>query len=287
MNLQELIYTPLQEEAMATVDVQAQEQDLDLSKIPNCPIVVDVDNISQYENEVYALLRRNGFGGSDASILLGVNPYKTIEDLIKEKASNVLSEEEKAIGDKTAVRKGNDLEPLIIDKFHKAFNITTLKPTDMYAFREYPFLKMNFDGVAVPKEGPMFPVEIKVVTYYGEKHYDKSKAIYREGEGFFPYPINVADRNYSVQTKAAHYGIPPYYYTQIQMEMLALNAEFGLLTVMFDKTWRLCTFYIYRDAAVQNQVILNGFKAWDRVQALRQAKGIVIDNDTIINSHKK
>lgn len=281
MNIEDIIYTPLQEEAIANVDVQAQEQPLDISKY-DYPIEIDIKNLSSYPNEVFALVRRNGFGGSDSSVLLGVNPYKTIDELIKEKATDTLSEEEKAIGEKVAVRKGNDLEPLIIDKFHNFFKVKTLKPTDMYRFKEYPYLTMNFDGVAVPDNAPMYPVEIKVVTAYGEKHYNPAKAIFREAEGFFPYPENVADSNLSIQSKAAHYGIPPYYYTQLQMEMMALNAEFGLLTAMFDKSWRLATFFVYKDAAVQNQIILNGYKAWEKVEMLRAKNGVDLSLESIL-----
>ena len=49
----------------------------------------------------------------------------------------------------------------------------------MYVFKDYPYLKMNFDGVNIENERP-FPVEIKVATFYGQKHYDPSKAIFSE-----------------------------------------------------------------------------------------------------------
>lgn len=281
MDIKDIIYTPQQEEAIATIDVQAQEQPLDLSGY-NYPIEVDIKDLSSYDNEVFALVRRNGFGGSDSSVLLGVNPYKTIDELIKEKASATLSDEEKAISEKTAVRKGHDLEPLIIDKFQNFFKVKTLKPTDMYKFKDYPYLKMNFDGVAVPDNAPMYPVEIKVVTYYGEKHYNPAKAIFRESEGYFPFPEDVSTRNWSIENKAAHYGIPPYYYTQLQMEMMALNSDFGLLTVMFDKTWRVVTFYVYKDQTVQNQIIINGYKAWQKVELLRAKNGVDLSLESIL-----
>ena len=276
----DLFYGATRQAQIENVNVAAQE--VDLPNIENLPIVVEIDNISQYNNEVYALLRRNGFGGSDSSVLLGVNPYKTLDELIKEKATDKLSEEEKAVGEKVAVRKGNDLEPLIIDKFSKFFGVRTIKPIDMYKFKEYPFLKMNFDGVATPENERPYPVEIKVCTYYGEKHYNPAKAIFREVDGFQPLPLDISDRNISIENKAAHYGIPPYYYTQIQTEMMALDAPYGLLAVLFDKTWQLMTFMIWKDTAVQNQIILNGYKAWQKVEELRAASGVDLSINTIL-----
>jgi predicted phage-related endonuclease len=234
--------------------------------ITNLPIEVAYANIAEADNDTFIKVRRDGFGGSDSSVLLGVNPYKTREELIQEKISTTVSEEERAIGQKVAVRKGKDLEPLIIEKFQRVFKMPTLKPVDMYRFKEYPYLTMNFDGVTGSPE-QYIPTEIKVVTVYGEKHYDFSKAMYREDVGsFLPLPEDVTKNNWSVENKAAHYGVPPYYYTQVQQEMMALNAPFGHLSVLTDRTWMMYTFYIHRDEMVQREIILQGYKLWNVIQ---------------------
>jgi hypothetical protein len=71
-----------------------QHGKLDVSRMPCSIFYTDVD---QLPNEQYALLRKNGLGGSDSSILLGVNPYTTISALIAEKCRTELTEEEKAL----------------------------------------------------------------------------------------------------------------------------------------------------------------------------------------------
>ena len=86
---------------------------LDLSQLP---LEIDVAEIDQYPNETYALMRKNGLGTSDSSALLNVNPYTTRSELIAEKCRNYLTQEDLEVGDKAAVRKGRDLEPLIISK---------------------------------------------------------------------------------------------------------------------------------------------------------------------------
>ena len=67
-------------------DLNAGE--LDLSQLD---IVVDIPNIDQYENSDYALLRKNGLGTSDSSIVLGVNPYTTRAELVAEKCRDYLT----------------------------------------------------------------------------------------------------------------------------------------------------------------------------------------------------
>lgn len=239
---------------------------LDLSRTNH--LQVDVADINAVDPETFTMKRRNGFGGSDSGVLLGVNPFTTLDQLIRQKASKHLSEEEKAIALQTSVRMGNDLEPLVIKKWAQHFEHEVIKPADMYAFGEYPFLKMNFDGVT-DVNGQYIPVEIKVVTDKGQRHYNPSKALFNEFEGFRPMPQDVSNENMSIEQKAAYYGIPPYYYTQLQQEMFALNAPFGYLSTLFVKDWRNYTFYVWKDQRVWDALILQGYKAWQKVEALR------------------
>lgn len=240
---------------------------LDLSS-GKYPIVVDVANIDQYPNEVYALIRKEGLGTSDSSAVLGVNPYTSRAELIAEKSRNRLTQEEKEVGDKTPVKKGRDLEPLIISKFEKYLQCRIIKPIDMYRHKDFPFIKFNFDGVN-DFEDRYIPNEIKVVTMYGEKHYDRTKAWFNERDGFGPIPEDPSGKNWSIETKAAYYGIPPYYYTQLQQQILGLDAPYGMLTVLFDKSWEVFSFYVWRDDKVLTAIMTEGFKTWNAIEAKR------------------
>ena len=226
-------------------------------------------NVDKLGPEEFALIRRHGFGGSDSSVLMGVNPYTTWEELIQQKASTTLSQEELETSNQIAVIKGNDLEPLIIDKFEQVFDMKTLKPTDMYSIKDFDYLKMNFDGVTGTPE-QYIPVEIKVVTAKGEQHYNASRAIYIERMGWLQQSENfAAHENNSIETKAAQYGIPAYYYTQLQQEMLALNAPFGYLASLWEKTWTMHVFFVHADYKLWDQLKIQGFKAWEQVEALK------------------
>lgn len=254
---------------------EEQSKELDLTGLPIEILVADIDAVLEESNEEFALIRKQGLGGSDSSAVLGVNPYNTRTSLIQEKARNQLTQEEKEVGDKVAVRKGRDLEPIIIQKASKFLDLNILKPKDMYRFKEAPWLTMNFDGVSQDNEGDYFPVEIKVVTIYGQKHYDFNKAMFDEAVGMKNIPINYAISEINtVETKAMQYGIPPYYYTQLQQEMMALNAPYGLLSVLRDSDWRVFTFYIHQDPHVQSRIITEGYKVWEEVVKLNPERKI-------------
>lgn len=252
----------------------AETIELDLNRIP---LEIAVENIDSVSKEEFTQLRRQGFGGSDSSVLVGVNPFSTISDLIQSKVRTELSEEEKAVGKLAAVRKGNDLEPLVIKKATEIIENKVFKPPHMYRFKEYPFLTMNFDGVTDLENKQYVPVEIKVCTYKGEKHYNKFKAFYDEslpeGEQARLEPEDISENNMTIEERAAHYGIPPYYFTQLQQEMMALDAPFGFIAVLFESDWYVRIFKAWKDPKTQNAIIINGYKTWQKVEAIKNKNG--------------
>lgn len=71
--------------------------------------------------------------------------------------------------------------------------------------------------------------------------------------------------------KVARYGIPPYYYTQLQQQIFGLNAPYGYLTVLFGTSWEICSFFIWRDQKVINQLIIEDTKTWNIIEQKRPA----------------
>lgn len=245
--------------------------ELDLSELP---IEIDIADIDQYPNKEYALLRKNGLGTSDSSIVLGVNPYTSLSELIREKCRDYLTEDELAVGDKSAVRKGRELEPLIVHKHSQVMGRKVIKPIHMYRHKDYPYIKFNFDGVldkVYMEDGSYkyIPDEIKVVTMYGMKHYQKHKATFSESIGWRDIPPKYCDLNVDIEEKAAMYGIPPYYYTQLQQQILGLDAPYGFLTVLFEKDWEIHSWFVWRDQKLINELILQDTKTWNTIENRR------------------
>lgn len=227
-----------------------------------------IENVSDLSEDEYALVRRKGLGASDSSVLLGVNPYKQKSDLIVEKRSKVITDEERAIKMKDAVRKGFDLEPLILQKYVKLTgNPEPIKPTAMYQIKATPCLTINFDGVAQADDF-LIPVEAKFVTTYGDKYYNRTHAMKRE---FGECALVRTSRAYTdtidrIKAKAEACGIPPYYYTQVQQQMYGLGSPYGLLVALHDKGWETAVYFIPRDEECIRNIIISGTKTWMKIE---------------------
>ena len=70
--------------------------------------------------------------------------------------------------------------------------------------------------------------------------------------------------------------------------MMGCDAEYGHLCVLFDRSWLIHVFHIWKDERVQNDIILNGYKAWEQVKVLREANGwIDIEGNDIFDKAKE
>ena len=215
-------------------------------------LVVKIEHIDQVSEEEYAMLRKESFGGSDSSILCGVNLYKTLNQLIKEKNCKYITDEEKEVGNKAIVRKGKDLEPIILDKAAQELGIEINKPTAMFEFKEEPIVTLNYDGVAEENQ-VLIPIEAKLVSKYGEKYYNKNKTLEENKE--VDMKIEGDSLEAHIKRKALRIGIPAYYYTQVQQEIMGLNAPYGYLAVLFDDSWTFKLYLVKADNYVQNKII--------------------------------
>lgn len=214
---------------------------------------IAIKDIQSMSHEDYALARKDYFGASDSSILCGVNLYKNLDALLREKNNKFLTQEEKEVGEKAIVKKGYDLEPIILDKAEAELGTTLFKPTDMFKFKDVDGLSINYDGVAVIGDS-LVPVEAKLVSKFGEKYYNKQ--VKMEVVKGYEFSIESDVLETHIKRKALKLGIPAYYYTQVQQEIAGLDAEYGYLAAMFDDSWTFKLFYIPRD----NFVISNIYK---------------------------
>jgi predicted phage-related endonuclease len=214
--------------------------------------------------EDYAMIRRTGLGATDAAIYLGVNPFTNVEDLIKQKRTTYYTDEEKAIAEKDNVRKGHDCEPLILQKFSDKMNISVEKPDPMYRIIEHPQLTINYDGVIMIGT-QLIPVEAKWISQWADKYWNRNKAIDNLFEGTQLYVGNSNVRQH-IEMEAELYGIPSYYYTQVQQQMLGLNAPFAYFAVLFDKQWLFCVYKIFKDEFIQNAIITESAELWKKIK---------------------
>lgn len=105
--------------------------------------------------------RRNFIGGSDASAVLGMNPYKTNVELWEEKIGMAVPED---ISEKPYVKYGHDAEPLLRGLFALDFPEYEVHYIDNNIFLndKYPFAHASLDGWLIePETGRRGILEIK------------------------------------------------------------------------------------------------------------------------------
>ena len=229
------------------------------------------------------MLRKMGLGASDASVYLGTMTVfsKTADDLVTDKLTMKYTEKDTEISNKPSVRMGRDLEDLVLQKAALSLDREVVKAPQMFRMKKYPFLTMNLDGVtrvpwpdAIDPLGQTIciPVEAKVVTTYGDKYYGWDKVARRVSiePQFTGRPGELADRQGYIGMLAEAVGIPAYYYVQVQHEMLGMGAPYGHLAALREKDWLLYIFTVPANHTVQEWIITEGYRVWQRIENLRK-----------------
>lgn len=114
----------------------------------------------QFKSKEEWLDARKGIGGSDASAIIGRNPYKTNQDLWREKTGR---KEPEDISDKPYVKYGNDAEPLIRGLFALDYPEYKVEYFDnnMIINDRFPFAHASLDGELTDPDGRKGILEIK------------------------------------------------------------------------------------------------------------------------------
>lgn len=107
--------------------------------------------------------RTNGIGGSDASAVIGKNPYKTNIDLFEEKIGRRLPED---ISEKPYVKYGTLAEDHIREIFRLDYPELTVSHHDFRILQreDKPFLQASLDGELIDADGRKGILEIKTTN---------------------------------------------------------------------------------------------------------------------------
>ena len=194
--------------------------------------------------------------------------FKKKQAKLKEKA---LRREER----KNNSKKGKDLEDMVLTKAAASLAKPVMKAKEMFRMIKYPYLTMNLDGVTVYELGTskqcFIPVEAKVVTTFGDKYYDweKSSRVFHVEPAFEGKANDATSRQAYIDHMASLVGIPPYYYVQVQHEMLGMGIDRGYLAALRIKDWQLHIFAVTANPTIQSWIITEGFAVWSRIEKLR------------------
>lgn len=121
-------------------------------------IVVNTDNLSYAEWLEY---RKSGIGGSDASVVCGINKYKSPIELWMEKTNRLTYQE---AGE--AAYWGTQLEPMVRTEFTKRTGIEVRTVKQLLQSEDNPFMLANLDGICEHPDLGTCVFEAKTASAY-------------------------------------------------------------------------------------------------------------------------
>ena len=151
---------------------------------------------------------RHGIGGSDASAVIGLNPYKTNQELWLEKTGRIVPPD---ISDKDYVKYGHDAEPLLRELFaldHPEYKVEYFGD-NMIRNEKYPWAHASLDGELTDQDGRKGILEIKTT--------------------------NILQ---SMQREKWNDRIPDNYYIQVLHYLLVTEYEFVELRAQLKSVWQ-------------------------------------------------
>lgn len=154
------------------------------------------ENLKLYENmtiEEWKNERKKGIGGSDASVCIKDNPYKTQIELYYEKIGKYKND----LSNNPYVEWGTRLEDVIFNKFKdNNLNLDLKKHKYIFRSKKYPFMLGNVDGL-IGEDGIL---EIKTASEYSKSKWDGV--------------------------------VPKNYYAQVQHYLCILDRDFAYIAVL-------------------------------------------------------
>lgn len=178
-------------------------------------------------SEEQRLARKNYIGGSDAGVILGYNPYKTIHQLYLEKIGEGVEED---LSKNKAVQHGNKMEPVIRQWFADYMSVIVVEEPNMLFHPDYYWMAANIDGRIV-----------------GRNHI---------------LEIKTARTNVGWGQGADNETIPKAYLAQVAHYCIVTGADVCHVAVQFGG----CYFrnYIYRrNSAIERHIIEQERKFWE------------------------
>lgn len=126
-----------------------------------------------YKNKKQWLKNRKMIGGSDAGAIIGVNPYKTNQQLYREKTGELVVED---ISDNPAVKYGVRAEEPIRTLFQLDYPQYKVEHDDfgIYTNSKYPYCHASIDGKLIDRDsGEIGILEIKTTTIRRSSQWDE------------------------------------------------------------------------------------------------------------------
>lgn len=126
--------------------------------------MISTKNLSRME---WLELRRRGIGGSDASVIAGKNPWKSVLQLWEEKTGKT----ELVDTGNEYTYWGNVMESIIRKEFMNRTGLKVRQKHFMIFHSKYPYMFADVDGIVTDEHGEKCIFEAKTVSQYREKEW--------------------------------------------------------------------------------------------------------------------
>lgn len=121
-------------------------------------VVVKTNHLTREEWLKY---RTGGIGGSDVSIIAGINPFKSVHQLWLEKTGQIEIEQKES----EYAHFGTLLEPIVRKEFTERTGIKVRQKHMLLQSEQYPFMYADLDGV-INENGELAIFEAKTASQY-------------------------------------------------------------------------------------------------------------------------
>lgn len=186
------------------------------------------DEIQVLQDKVWHCTRNFGLSGTDASVVLGQNPYRTKLELFNEKTGRVIP----VNVNKACFEWGHRSEGMVAAKWaedHKAI----ITEYDSFVSSAIPFMTASPDRLVLDANNVATAIlEIKTAGF-NFKSYDEDGELDRMwGKGNQYVHVRNRDGSESLQLVQADSHVPVYYYSQVLHYMIATGIYDGKLAVL-------------------------------------------------------
>ena len=131
-------------------------------------IMVSTKNLTR---EQWLKLRRNGIGGSDASVVMGKNPWRSIQQLWEDKTGKTPVQE----NSNEYTYWGNVMEGIIRKEFMNRTGLKVRQKHFMMFHPQFQFMFADVDGIVTDERGEKCIFEAKTVSQYREEEWRDGK----------------------------------------------------------------------------------------------------------------
>ena len=191
--------------------------------------------------------RTRGIGGSDVSVIVGLNKFRSVYQLWLEKTRQVIPEEEES----DYTHFGTMLEPIVRAEFTRRTGIKVRAKKALLQSEEYPFMLADLDGV-IYENGDMCIFEAKTASTY-------KKEIWEE-------------------------GVPVEYQLQVQHYMAVTGAQKTYIAALVGGN-QFFYYEVHRDEELINIIIQTEKRFWE--ENVLQGKEPVPDSSDATTDYLK